>query len=114
MSWGGGPLYQYVQAEQVVDLTERMNQDNYKDSFVDASFSSVTFDDKIYGVPVENTAVALVFYNKAIFEEYGLEPPQTYEELLNVVDTLTAAGIAPFALANKTKWPGSMPFIQRK
>lgn len=110
-TWGGGPLYQYIQAGQVVDLTDRMNQDNYKDRFVDASFSSVTFDDKIYGVPVENTAVALVFYNKAIFEEYSLQPPQTYDDLLTVIDTLTEAGIAPFALANKTKWPGSMYFM---
>jgi raffinose/stachyose/melibiose transport system substrate-binding protein len=110
-SWGGGPLYEYVQAGQIVDLTEWMNQDNYKDRFVDASLSVVTFDDKIWGVPVENTAVAVVFYNKQIFEENGLTPPQTYEELLDVVATLKEAGIAPFALANKTKWPCSMYYM---
>jgi raffinose/stachyose/melibiose transport system substrate-binding protein len=110
-TWGGGPLYQYVQAGQVVDLTELMNKDNYKDRFVEASFSSVTFDNKIYGVPVENTAIAIVFYNKAIFKEHGLEPPKTSDELLNVIDTLTKAGVAPFALANKTKWPGSMHYM---
>lgn len=110
-SWGGGPLYEYVTSDQIVDLTEMMNQDNYKDRFVDASLSVVTFDDKIWGVPVENTAVAVVFYNKQIFEENGLTPPATYDELLNVVSTLKEAGIAPFALANKTKWTGSMYYM---
>jgi raffinose/stachyose/melibiose transport system substrate-binding protein len=110
-TWGGGPLYQYIQAGQAVDLTEWLNKDNYKDHFVSAGFSSVTFDNKIYGVPVENTAIALVFYNKALFKEHGLEPPKTYEDLLKVTDTLTKAGIAPFALANKTKWPGSMYYM---
>ena len=67
-SWGGGPLYEYVKAGQVVDLTPYMEQDNYKDRFVPASLSNVTFEDKIWGVPVENSAIAVIWYNKAIFE----------------------------------------------
>ena len=73
-TWGGGPLYEYVKAGQVVDLTDYMEQDNYKDRFVPASLSNVTFDDKIWGVPVENSAIAVIWYNKAVFEEYGPDP----------------------------------------
>ena len=50
-----------------------MEADNYKDRFVPASLSNVTFDDKIWGVPVENSAIAVIWYNKAIFEELGLD-----------------------------------------
>src|SRR5690554_4227235 len=50
-SWGGGPLYEYVQAGQVLDLTDYMNADNYLERFVPASLSNVTFDGKIWGVP---------------------------------------------------------------
>lgn len=110
-TWGGGPLYEYVKAGQVVDLTEMMNTDNYKDRFVDASLSNVTFDDKIWGVPVENSAIAVVWYNKKLFEELGLTPPKTWAELQTIVTTLNEKGIAPFSLANKTKWPGSMPYM---
>ncbi len=56
-----------------LDLTDYMNQDNYVDRFVPASLSNVTFEDKIWGVPVENSAIAVIWYNKAIFEEYGLD-----------------------------------------
>lgn len=111
MSWGGGPLYEYIQADQVIDLTEYMNADNYKNRFMDAALSLVTFDDKIYGVPVENTAVAMVWYNKTMFADLGLEAPKTYDELLNVINVLKENDIAPFALANKTKWTGSMYFM---
>lgn len=110
-TWGGGPLYEYVQAGQVVDLTDFMNQDGYIDRFVPASLSNVTFDGKIWGVPVENSAIAVIWYNKDIFNEYGLEPPETWHELLTIVDTLNENGVAPFSMANKTKWPSSMFYM---
>ncbi|MFW5988006.1 MAG: extracellular solute-binding protein, partial [bacterium] len=35
----------------------------------------------------------------------------TYQELLEVVETLTENNITPFTLANKTKWTGSMYYM---
>ncbi|MEF2070278.1 extracellular solute-binding protein [Consotaella aegiceratis] len=111
-SWGGGPLREYVDAGQVVDLTPYLEQHpEFKDRFVPAGFSAVTFDGKIYGLPAENTSVAVIFYNKEIFDEYGLTPPKTWDELMHVVDVLKEHDVAPFALANKNKWPGSMFFV---
>ena len=110
-SWGGGPLYQYVQAGQVLDLTSYMKKDDYLSRFVPAALTNTSFDGKIYGVPVENTAVAVIWYNKAIFAKLGLTPPQTFDELLQVIDTLKANNIVPFALANKTKWTSSMYYM---
>jgi raffinose/stachyose/melibiose transport system substrate-binding protein len=111
-SWGGGPLKEYVKAGQVVDLTNYLAKDAaYRDRFASAGFSSVTFDGKIYGVPAENTAMAVVFYNKDMFSQNNLTPPKTWDELMNVVKVLKAKNIAPFALANKNKWTGSMYFV---
>src|SRR5262245_50560217 len=110
-TWGGGPLHEYVKASQIADLTPFITKDNYKDRFPAAAFDSVTFDGKIYGVPVENTAIAVILYNKAIFQKYNLKPPATDSELLQLARTLKPNGIAPFALANKPKWPGSMFYM---
>ena len=111
-TWGGGPLREYVKAGQVVDLTPYLEKDPaFKDRFAPAGFSSVTFDGKIYGIPAENTAMAVVFFNKEIFAKEGLTPPKTWDELMNVVKVLKAKNIAPFALANKNKWTGSMYFV---
>ncbi len=108
-SWGGGPLREYVAADQVVDLTPYLDADPaFKNRFLTASFGAVTTDGKIYGLPAENTTIAVVFYNKEMFAQYELTPPKTWDELLHVISVLNEHNIAPFALANKNKWTGSM------
>ncbi len=110
-TWGGGPLYEYVKANQIIDLTPMLNQGNYKNRFLPASFSAITFSNKIYGVPVENVAISVFYYNKELFAKYNLKEPTTIDELTSVAKTLKANGITPFALGNKTKWTGSMYFM---
>lgn len=108
-SWGGGPLREYVKANLVVDLTPYLDKDPaFKDRFLPASFGASTIDGKIYALPAENTAIAVVFYNKDLFAKYNVTPPKTWDELLKVIDVFKQHDIAPFALANKNKWTGSM------
>lgn len=109
--WSGGPMNEYVDSGKVADLTSYMNENNYKDRFMDAAVNQATYKDKIWGVPVENIAVAMFFYNKDIFAKYNLQVPKTVTELEAVADTLKANGIIPFSLANKTQWTGSMYYM---
>lgn len=110
ITWGGQTMYDYADQGLIADLTEYMNQDNYKDQFVDAGIAQCTYKDKIWAVPVENISVAGIFYNKDVFDKYNLEEPKTLDDLEKICDTLVENGVAPFALANATKWTGSMYF----
>jgi raffinose/stachyose/melibiose transport system substrate-binding protein len=111
-TWGGGPLREYIKAGQVVNLAPYLKKNQkFMDRFAPASFSATTYKGDIYGLPAESTAVAVVIYNKAIFKKLNITPPKTWGELMKVVKTLNDNKIAPFALANKTKWPGSMYFV---
>lgn len=101
-SWGGGWLKNFVDAGQVMDITNKIDKDNY----LEAAISPATYEGKIYGVPVGMDIVP-VWYNKEIFAKYNLKEPQTYDEFLEIIKTLKSKGIIPLALANKTKWPGS-------
>ena len=105
-SWGGGWLKAFVDAGQVLDVTGKIDADSY----LPAALNLATFDGKLYGAPLA-MSLTLFFYNKEIFAQYGLEPPKTYDDLLNIIDTLNANGIAPISMANKTKWPGALWLI---
>jgi raffinose/stachyose/melibiose transport system substrate-binding protein len=111
-SWGGGPLREYVKADQVLDLTPYLAKDTaFRDRFVASAFDTTKFDGKIYGIPGEDTTLAVGHYNKELFAKLDLQPPTTWPEMVKVMDKLKANGVAPFALANKAKWPGSMVYM---
>jgi raffinose/stachyose/melibiose transport system substrate-binding protein len=109
-TWGGGPLFEYVHGGLVMDLTARLGPSGLRDRYLPAAFSMATTDGKVWGVPMEDSPVALVFYDRTVFARLGLTPPKTWEDLQAVIKKLKAAHLAPFSLANKTKWPGAMYF----
>jgi raffinose/stachyose/melibiose transport system substrate-binding protein len=47
----------------------------------------------------------LFFYNKDIFKQYKLNPPQTWNELLGAITTLKQHNLIPIALAGSSLWP---------
>jgi len=110
-SWSGGPMYEYVNNGIIADLTPYMNNDNYKDLFLDAAIAQGSYQGKIWGFPLTNVGVCTVFYNKEIFAKLNLNIPQTIGDLENVCATLIANKITPFSLANRTQWTGSMYFM---
>lgn len=110
MHWTGGPMVSYIDSGVIYDITEFMNKDNYKDRFLDAAVKQTIYKDSIWAVPVENVSPALTFYNKALFEKHGVQVPKTLDEFEAVSDKFLEKGIIPVALANKTKWPGSIVY----
>lgn len=45
-----------------------------------------------------------IIYNRALFEEQGLEVPETWDELIALCDTLVERGIPPFATSLAENW----------
>ena len=104
--WGGGVLKSYIDANDVYDMTPDLNADSsWKNRFLPAVMSSVTFNGKIYGVPNSGMQPVMFFYNKNIFDQYHLSPPQTWSELLSTINTLKSHNVIPIALAGGSKWP---------
>jgi raffinose/stachyose/melibiose transport system substrate-binding protein len=101
-------MEQYVANKQIVDLTPYFNKNNLKDKWLPSALAQATYQGKIWGVPVENVAIAMVFYNKAMYAKYGLKVPTTLKELEHNCDVLKSHGIIPFACANSTSWTGDI------
>jgi raffinose/stachyose/melibiose transport system substrate-binding protein len=60
-------------------------------------------DGKVYGVPLEMSTFQ-VYYNKAIFSKYQLQPPATWDQMIAAAKKLAAANVTPFAAAGKDTW----------
>ncbi|HOA54912.1 MAG: extracellular solute-binding protein [Acetivibrionales bacterium] len=107
-TWAAGFLKPFVKAGKVYDLTDKLNSDKeWKDRYVPGVYTPLEFDGKVYALPTTQTVVCL-FYNKEIFDRYGLKEPKTFDELKNIINVLNENGITPFALGNKAPWVGAM------
>jgi raffinose/stachyose/melibiose transport system substrate-binding protein len=108
-TWAAGYMEPYVKGELLAPLDDLL-QGELKDKFVKGTTDAYAFNNKTYGLPVELNMVP-VYYNKSIFAKFNLQVPKTYEELKNVVKTLTANGVTPIALGNKDRWTGSLWYM---
>lgn len=109
MTWAAGFLKPYVEGEMFAPLNDVLDS-GLQENFVPGTTDAYAIDGNTYGLPLELN-IAPIFYNKAIFEENGLEVPKTYEEFKNVVDTLRENDVAPIALGNKDRWTGSLWYM---
>lgn len=73
----------------------------YGDDLKGPEFS---FNGKLYAVPVGDTTAQVVFYNKRVFKEAGVEVPKTYDDFLKVCETIKTKGIIPVYYSAKDAW----------
>lgn len=100
-TWGGGFSSSFIDTGKVLELDSYY--ENYKDELPKSALKYATYNDKIYGVTYI-TPISVIFYNKAMFEDYNLEEPKTWDELLNVCQTFIDNGITPFGVSVKEAW----------
>lgn len=104
-NWGGGSIKPYVDAGQLVDLTSAFESDPVlKDGFLSPVVTAGSLDGKIYGVPMRGMQPVMLFYNKTLFAEHGLQPPKTWEDLTKAVTAFKEKEITPFALGGTDAW----------
>lgn len=107
-SWVGDFTERFIRENLILDLTPYMEADAaWKDSLIESQLEQYTNKDgMIYGLPFRLDC-KLFFYNQKIFEEHNLEAPKTWDEFMNVCETLKAAGITPIAFGNQEPWSAS-------
>ncbi|OAH09682.1 ABC transporter substrate-binding protein [Streptomyces jeddahensis] len=111
-NWGGGSIKPFVDAGLLLPLDDFIAKDpGLKDNFLPSVFNAAVVDGKSYGVPMRGTQPVLLFNNGNVLKDAGVEPPKTWDELLDVVKTLKDKGIeTPIALGGGDKWPTLMWF----
>lgn len=95
----GGQLAELVEQGLVAETTELWAAAEEAGQVPAGLIDNYTFDGKQYCVPL-NVAYWAMYYNKHVFEENGIEVPETWDELMAAADTLVANGVVPFHQMN--------------
>ena len=99
-TWELGYLENFVNGDKIVSLQKYLDEDeDWKNSFNGGILEPLTYDGEVYAIPTQQST-AIMYYNKAIFDKYGLEVPTTYDEYVQICDTLKENGVTPVALAS--------------
>lgn len=104
--YGGSRTLDYLESDALLNMSPYFEQyPEWKNSFNPGVWDKLQYEgyEGIWGVPFKMYTVVL-YYNKAIFDEQGLTPPKTFDDLLDVCEKLTSAGIKPFQTGEKDVW----------
>ncbi len=74
--------------------------ENYSQAWIDLG----TVDGFFYGLTVKANSKSTFWYKPASFEELGVEPPETWEELNAIAEAYLAAGKTPYSLGGLDGW----------
>lgn len=103
-SWAGGVLKSQVEAGVLEDIAPAMQ--GYKDNLSQSAVDAFTIDGKIYGVPYGVSQVGFMA-NKDLLAKAGVDAGKiaSYDDFLDAVRKLKAAGVTPLAVGGADKWP---------
>ncbi len=94
-------------SENFVDITNEPFMDRVLDSYKE----SVTFDGVTYGIPATSTNAGAWIYNKAIYEELGLEVPSTWDELMENCQIIKDSGKTAIIASFGTDWTSQLVLL---
>ncbi|NYF16615.1 raffinose/stachyose/melibiose transport system substrate-binding protein [Microbacterium sp. AK009] len=102
---GPGQPQAFIDGGLVVDLTPYYCEFDWGSQISDDLAAITTVDGQLFAVPysIESTGM---FYRKSIFEDLGISIPTTWNEFIEVVNTLAENGYeTPIGAAGQDAWP---------
>lgn len=105
----GSFIKEMIEADVLYDMQDYLGTDTdftgrFKDGALDMATNNYYSQGTFYAFPTE-TEIQGWYYNKAIFEDAGLEIPETWEDFLNCVKVFKQKGITPIAHGGLDPWP---------
>lgn len=107
--WGGAGWLMPIN-----DLVEQYWDEYNLGDIPDKAWEGVTLDGNIYGVPIVGNTLHLI-YRQDIFDDLGLEVPDTYDEVIAVCDAIGLDNPdydMPFTINLSAGWAWEIEFFQ--
>lgn len=107
--WSNFKIVDLAKAKLVQDLSGMFSK--LKGKYGAGLLASFSYDGKVYGAPA-SVASWVMIYNKPVFDTYGLSEPKTWDEFMNVCETLKTNGVTPIAFTIEGGWTSFFWFQQ--
>ncbi|MDO5661065.1 MAG: extracellular solute-binding protein [Brachybacterium sp.] len=107
-----GDMGSFVEAGQLTDLTPYAEAYGWTDRFPESVLSKMSYspdgvtfgEGTLWGLP-QTGEICGIYYSASKFEELGVEPPTTWEELFDLVEQIQQDDEQPIVLGNLEQWP---------
>ncbi|MFC3123416.1 ABC transporter substrate-binding protein [Agaribacter flavus] len=110
VTWQAGQrLFQLVDKNQVTDLSFIWNKYGLHDKFSVSATHAITRDNSQYAIPASYYQWGL-YYRHSLFQQLNLSPPNTWEQLVSICETLLKNDVVPFTIGAKNKWTSAAWF----
>ena len=100
--WGGARVRNHYLDGEAMDISDLAAE--FKPKFASSAWGGFEHDGAVYGLPMKQDVTIMMWYNKMIFDELGLSVPETYNEFINVCETIKASGRTPIVMGNADAW----------
>jgi ABC-type glycerol-3-phosphate transport system substrate-binding protein len=92
MGLGGGLVFNLASRNALYDMTQQPDFWQVASRFPPGSLVSYIFNDGVFGVPDQINFNALI-YRRDVFEMLGLQPPDTWQDLIDMLPKLQRFGM---------------------
>jgi alpha-glucoside transport system substrate-binding protein len=98
-------VLQSFAAEDVLIPIEEFAGEIVDENFGPGGREVGTVDGTLYAVWFRAAQKSTVWYNTQVFEDAGVQPPTTWDELLQTAQTISDFGVPPYSIGVDVGWP---------
>lgn len=110
LTWFAGNRARFfIDRGLIMDISDVWENEGWNESYAEGWKNMSSVDGDKYFLPTSWYWWA-VYYRPSIFENYGLEEPETWDEFMNVCETLKSNGVTPITIGTKYRWTAAAWF----
>ncbi|UKS24635.1 ABC transporter substrate-binding protein [Paenibacillus sp. HWE-109] len=101
MGFGGTSLADLQPVKNFEDMTGEEWVSEIKSTIL----TQLLHKGKIYGLPLWESSISGILYNKEVFEKFNIPKPTSHAQFIEACESLLSHGITPIYLPTKDIWP---------
>ncbi|MFW5710535.1 MAG: ABC transporter substrate-binding protein [bacterium] len=110
LTWFAGNRARFfIDKGLIMDISDVWEEAGWNESYAKGFRAMSSVDDKQYFLP-GNWYWWAIYYDTRVFDEYDIEIPETWDELMDVCEKLKSNGVTPFTIGTKYRWTAAAWF----